>query len=405
MRDVVATEPAPVRLRSRAAAEAYVASICFKHGPPRLFGVELEWTVHHATDPSRPLEATHLAAALGPHAPPTLNPDSPHRPLPSGSPLTVEPGGQVEISPPPRAHLAELLRATAEDIGHVTDLLRPAGLVLGERGADAHRPPRRLLRVPRYDAMEAAFDALGPDGRLMMCATAGLQVCVDAGERGGFARRWAAVHALGPVLGALFANSPGIAGQRADWASARLRACYGTDPARSRPCAVTADPAADWARRVLDTPLLLRRRPGGDWRVPRGVSFADWLAGALPEPPTTADLDYHLTTMFPPVRPHGYLEIRYLDTPRPGRWVAPVALLVALLGTEQRVDQVLAATEPVARRWLHAARFGLADPPLARAAAAVVELGCQALPETGIGAALAESVAEDLNRTLATSTR
>ena len=55
-------------LADRAAGEAYVASVCFKHGPPRLTGVELEFTVHHADDPARPLDPDVLATALGPHS-------------------------------------------------------------------------------------------------------------------------------------------------------------------------------------------------------------------------------------------------------------------------------------------------------------------------------------------------
>ena len=64
--------PATTPIGSRAEAEGYVAMVCFKHGPPRLYGVELEWTVHHAEDPHRPLDAGHLRKALGVHAPPTL---------------------------------------------------------------------------------------------------------------------------------------------------------------------------------------------------------------------------------------------------------------------------------------------------------------------------------------------
>ena len=63
----------PSVLRDCADAEAYVASVCFKHGPPRLTGIELEWLVH-GPDPARPLDRDALAAALGPHAPTALAP-------------------------------------------------------------------------------------------------------------------------------------------------------------------------------------------------------------------------------------------------------------------------------------------------------------------------------------------
>ena len=93
---------AALALRDRAEAEAYVASVCFKHGPPRLLGVELEWLVHPVSAPAAPVDAATLRAALGPHAPRSLDPRSPARPLPGGSTVTVEPGGQVEIG---RAHV------------------------------------------------------------------------------------------------------------------------------------------------------------------------------------------------------------------------------------------------------------------------------------------------------------
>src|SRR3712207_156103 len=65
----------PTVLRTREEAEVYVASVCFKHGPPKLLGAELEWVVQHSGNPHRLLQAHHLAEALGLHAPPSLVPD------------------------------------------------------------------------------------------------------------------------------------------------------------------------------------------------------------------------------------------------------------------------------------------------------------------------------------------
>jgi glutamate--cysteine ligase len=386
-------------------AEAYVASVCFKHGPPTLTGVELEWIVHHEDDPRRPLDADRLRAVLGPYAPRTLNKDSPQQPLPAGSPLTLEPGGQVEISALPQQTLTELFGAVRADLAFLSELLATAGFVLGDTATDQHRTPRRLLETPRYAAMEQVFEPIGPHGLTMMCATAGLQVCVDAGEPGSVASRWTAVTALGPVLVAAFANSPTLEGRATGWASARMRAVLGTDPPRSSPSAIVADPVADWARRVLDTPVLCVRGEHGPWVTPDGMSFADWVAGAGPRPPTIDDLDYHLTTMFPPVRPHGYLEVRYLDAQRGDGWVTPVALLAALMSTPRTVDAVLDACLPVGDRWLPAARDGLADRALATAAAAVLDVGARALPDMGLDHDLTEAILADLDRLPQRSTR
>ncbi|UVS80266.1 Glutamate--cysteine ligase GshA [Actinokineospora sp. UTMC 2448] len=394
-----AAQPDGRRLRARVEAEAYVASVCFKHGPPRLTGVELEWTVHHRDDPRRPLDPDALAAALGPHTPRTLRPDSPHLPLPAGSAVTLEPGGQVEISSQPAAHLGDLIDAVTADHRTLCLRLDEVGLTLGERGTDAFRTPIRLLDTPRYAAMERAFAPIGPDGITMMCATAGLQVCIDVGQPGDVAVRWAAVSSLGPVFVALFANSPVLSGQVTGWASTRTRAVLGVDPARSRPVPITDDPVGTWARHVLDTPLLCVRREEGAWDAPSGVTFADWIAGALPTVPTTTDLDYHISTLFPPVRPHGYLEVRYLDAQHGGDWITPAALLAALMSDRATVEAVVAACEPVADRWLPAARLGLADRPSADAARTVIDLGLRALPALGLPPGAAAAVTARLTRT------
>ncbi|MPZ84822.1 MAG: ergothioneine biosynthesis glutamate--cysteine ligase EgtA [Actinophytocola sp.] len=395
-------ESARRRLHDRVEAEAYVASVCFKHGPPRLTGVELEWIVHYADDPRRPIDAARLTAALGPYAPRTLNKESPQLPLPAGSPLTLEPGGQVEISALPQSSLTELFGAVTTDLGFLGELLAGAGFVLGDAATDQHRPPKRLLETPRYAAMEQVFEPIGPHGLTMMCATAGLQVCLDVGEPEHLPARWAAVSALGPVLVAAFANSPTLDGRATGWASARMRAVLGTDPPRSAPSRIVADPATDWARRVLDTPVLCVRgdgdHPGDRWVTPDGMSFADWLTGDRYRPPTTDDLDYHITTMFPPVRPHGYLEVRYLDAQCGDGWVTPVALLAALLSSPRTVDAVLDACLPVGDRWLPAARDGLADRALATAAGAMLDLGARALPGMGLGHDLTEAIVADLDR-------
>ncbi len=208
-------------LRSIGEAENYVAGICFKTGPPRLIGVELEWTVHHADDPRRPISAEALTAALHPHAPTTLDPSSPAVPMPSGNPLTLEPGGQVEISALPQPSLAVLRDVVTADIDYLTHLLARSGLSLGVRGMDSYKSPARILTTPRYDAMAEALARYSPYGRLMMCSTAGLQVCLDAGRPTDVAQRWAALHEFGPALIALFANSRCQAGQDTGWASAR----------------------------------------------------------------------------------------------------------------------------------------------------------------------------------------
>jgi glutamate--cysteine ligase len=419
-------------LRDREQAEGYVALVCFKHGPPSLHGVELEWTVHHDRDPCRPLDASLLRHALGPYAPSTINPDtafdtaahtasnttfdtafesaarngSRHAPLrlPAGSLVTVEPGGQVEISTAPTRSAAGLISAATADAASLVDLLEESGLVLGHQGTDPHRPPRRLLQVPRYAAMQAVFDLIGPQGSQMMCSTASLQICLDAGESDQCATRWQAVHALGPTLVALFANSPDQAGRHTGWASSRLRATLGTCPPVTLPPEPSDDPAGQWARLAMGAPVICVRGDGLSWAAPPGLTFAEWVAEPVRvgRPPTFDDLDYHLSTLFPPVRPKGYLEVRYLDAQDGSRWVTPFALLSALMARPSTIDLALDVTAASAGRWFEAARDGLADPVIGAVAPKVVQLGADALEDLDLTPAQRHQVLEDLELRLTT---
>ncbi|GAB3809020.1 hypothetical protein GCM10027605_42740 [Micromonospora zhanjiangensis] len=253
--------------------------------------------------------------------------------------------------------------------------------------------------------MRHAFDRRGAAGRTMMFSTAGLQLCLDAGRPDEVVGRWVALHAFGPPLLATFATARRHAGRDTGWASARMVAWQDIDPARTRPVWSSAtratDPVAAWSAYALSAPLLCVRRSGDDWTVPPGLTFADWMAGALPEPPTVDDLEYHLSTLFPPVRPRGYLEVRYLDAQPADEWIAPVGVLAALLADPTALDAARAACEPVADRWAEAARCGLADPPLARAATAVLDLAVRALDRTDLGPTTRTEIGRIVERRLA----
>ncbi|MZD06067.1 ergothioneine biosynthesis glutamate--cysteine ligase EgtA, partial [Streptomyces sp. SID5785] len=236
-------------LVTEAEAEALVQGICFKTGPPRTVGVELEWIVQETHRPRLPLPPERLDAAY-----------AALRALPLSSALTVEPGGQLELSSLPAATLTDCVSAVRADLTAVRTALRRHGLVLAGHGTDPWRPPRRLLRRPRYDALEASLDRAGPAGRSMMCSSASVQVCLDAGyeEPGplGHARRWELAHRLGAVLVAAFANSPFLSGRPTGWRSTRQLLWEQIDAGRSAAPAPAVEPRAAWVARVLDAPVM-----------------------------------------------------------------------------------------------------------------------------------------------------
>ncbi|MFP5372909.1 MAG: glutamate-cysteine ligase family protein, partial [Actinomycetes bacterium] len=135
---------------------------------------------------------------------------------------------------------------------------------------------------------------------------------------------------------------------------------------------------------ALAAPVMLLRRPGGGAEAVRTrASFAEWVTGAAAlggRRPTTGDLDTHLTTLFPPVRLRGYLEIRYLDAAPEPWWPALAAVTTALLDDPVAADRAWAATAPVTGAWDRAARLGLTDDALQGAALACLSAAAPAVP-------------------------
>ena len=148
--------------------------------------------------------------------------------------------------------------------------------------------------------------------------------------------------------------------------------------------------------------MCVQRSGNQGWSAPPGLTFRDWLRGRGCEerPPTQADLTYHLSTLFPPVRPQGHLEVRFIDAQPGDGWIVPAAVVSALADDPVAAQLAMAAAEEVWQYgadpgrsghhgngngsgppgpWLRAARLGLADPVLAEAARACFEAAGAAL--------------------------
>ena len=161
-------------------AEAHVHGICFKTGPPHRVGVELEWLVRDTRDPALRVPAERIFSAVADLTAPAVLPCP--AALPSGSMLTTEPGGQLELSSAPADSLGECVTAVRREMTTLRETVGRAGLTLQGYGYDPVRRPIRVLDLPRYAAMEEFFDRTGPWGREMMGNTASVQVCLDAGQ-------------------------------------------------------------------------------------------------------------------------------------------------------------------------------------------------------------------------------
>lgn len=179
------------------------------------------------------------------------------------------------------------------------------------------------------------------------------------------------------LLIAVSAGSPYLGGRRSGWSSMRQQAWYGIDQRRSGPVPPAgADPIAGWVCYVLGAPVMQVRHGELTAPVRHSVSFGSWLHGCGPvaRPATLDDLDDHLTTLFPPVRRRGYLELRCLDALPDRWWPGLAAFAVTLIDDPAAADAAAELLEPIRDAWLSAARLGLADGRLARAARGCAEI-------------------------------
>jgi glutamate--cysteine ligase len=365
-------------LTSAYSAALNIGESCLADGPVGRVGLEVEAHCFDLADPMRRPEWAELKDAIA-GVPP----------LPGGSAITVEPGGAVELSGPPMDEPVAAIAAMIADRAVLRSTFAQAGLGLVLLGADPLRPAKRVNPGDRYKAMEEFFIAsqTGVAGAAMMTSTASVQINLDAGPRNGWAARVRLAHALGPTMIAIAANSPMLAGEFTGWASTRQRVWSQLDSARCGPILGVNgdDPAGEWARYAMKAPVMLVHPtpemdavPIADW-----VPFADWADGRVllgGRRPTQDDLDYHLTTLFPPVRPRRWLEIRYLDSLPEAVWPAVVFTLVTLLDDPVAADIATEATEAVATAWDRAAQIGLGDRRLHEAAIRCVQTAAERAP-------------------------
>ena len=368
-------------LRADDVHDHVVANVFGPGADPDGLGVELEWLTSQGGREHR--LAVGAATALIDDL----------TPLPRGSRLTLEPGGQLELSSAPFQSIDEVCEATATDLAVLDQACAEQRVELLALGADPSRPPERVAVAPRYQAMEHFFDRLGTAGRTMMCNTAAIQVNVGLGAPDEIATRWGLANRLGPSLIAAFANSPFAGGLPSGWQSSRLRAWWALDPTRSAP--VTADlwPDEAWSAYALDARVMLIRIDD-DHCVPvlDDLTFGEWLAdGHELGWPTEHDLAYHLTTLFPPVRPKGWLELRMFDALPDPAWKVAVAVTGCLLRDAPAAD-VDAAIGTSADLWVDAAQLGLGHPELARSAKAIFALAGDALATADVSGEIRDLV-------------
>jgi glutamate--cysteine ligase len=172
------------------------------------------------------------------------------------------------------------------------------------------------------------------------------------------------------------------------------------DPTRTGPALASGDLAEDWAAYVLAARLMLLHEDDDRCAVVTSpITFGEWVEQGIDgRRPTHLDLTYHCTTLFPPVRPRGWFELRWLDSLPAGLAETATAAIVAVLVDDDAGEQAARACAPVAAAWSEAASCGARHRGLADAATAVLGAAAEAIDRSGAPASMAEAVADAADR-------
>ncbi|MEZ5934199.1 MAG: glutamate--cysteine ligase [Alphaproteobacteria bacterium] len=255
-----------------------------------------------------------------------------------GASVSLEPGGQFELSGAPVSTLHETCSEVHEHLDQVRTVAEPLGVGMLGMG---FQPKWRREDIPwmpkgRYKIMREYMQKKGNLGLDMMLRTCTIQTNLDFGSEADMVQKFRVSLALQPVVTALFANSPFTNGEPNGYLSYRSHIWTDTDPDRTGILPFVFEDGMSFERyveHVLDVPMYFVYRDGR-YIDASGQSFRDFLDGRLPalpgEVPTLTDWDDHLTTLFPEVRMKRFLEMRGADG---GPWRSLCALPAIWVGT------------------------------------------------------------------------
>jgi len=293
-----------------------------------------------------------------------------------GGAISLEPGGQFELSGAPLSTVHETEAETALHIADAKAVAERLGFRFLSLGMSPLWPRDKTPAMPksRYKIMAGYMPKVGSRGLDMMFRTATVQVNLDFSSEADMVKKLRVGLALQPLATALFANSPFADGRPNGFLSGRSEIWRDTDNARAGMLPFAFEEGMGYERYVdyaLDVPMYFIKR-GDTYHDVAGSSFRDLLAGRHPALPgeraIISDWANHISTIFPEVRLKRYLEMRGADAgPLPFLAALP-AFWVGLLYDSQALD----AAWDLVKGWSAAERQQLRDDVPAKALGASI---------------------------------
>jgi glutamate--cysteine ligase len=264
----------------------------------------------------------------------------------NGAAISLEPGGQFELSGAPVGNVHETQAELAAHVAHAKAVAGPLGIGFLGLGMTPTWSRADVPQMPkgRYRIMTAYMPKVGHLGLDMMYRTCTVQTNLDYASEADMVRKLRVSLALQPLATAMFANSPFTEGRPNGFLSFRAEIWRDTDRDRTGMLPWAFEPGMGferWVDYALDVPMYFVKH-GERYVDVAGQSFRDLMAGKLPGMPgaraTISDWANHISTIFPEVRLKRYLEMRGADCGPQQRLPALPAYWVGLLYDDRALD-------------------------------------------------------------------
>jgi glutamate--cysteine ligase len=267
--------------------------------------------------------------------------------------ISLEPGGQFELSGAPLENLHETCKETGQHLALMREIGEPLGIAFLGIGGSPKWTFDETPKMPksRYAIMSNYMPKVGTRGLDMMYRTCTIQVNLDFETETDMRRKMQVGLKLQPLATALFSSSPFTEGKPNGLKSWRGDIWRDTDNARAGalPFAFAPDFGYEhYVRWALDVPMYFVVRDGA-YHDCTHVTFRQFMAGALKGEiadwqPNLGDWTNHLSTLFPDVRLKRFLEMRGADGGPWRRICALPAFWVGLLYDPATLDAAFEMT-------------------------------------------------------------
>ena len=266
--------------------------------------------------------------------------------------ITLEPGGQIELSGAPLDNIHETCEETTNHLKELTKIGNELNFILLGMGVEPNLSLDDIPWMPkqRYGIMKKYMTKVGTLGHHMMKRTCTNQVNIDYSSEVDMIEKLRLMFNLESIATAMFANSPFDQGKISKYKSLRSHFWHHTDPDRTGLLPFVFEKGFSFEKYTdyaLSVPMYFINRNHNyiDMTKYTFKEYLDENSNNQDDAILLKDWEDHLTTLFPQVRLKQYIEIRSMDACSWDLICSQPAFWIGILYDDEIMDNVKEITE------------------------------------------------------------